>query len=732
MPAVGVGAAVEVAALQRAAADTGQAVDLRLTGGGQSRGAVTVAQTAAVVASGEAAQPHGAVADVLGEQGAQRVGGLDGAVVDTGQSAGIDRGVVGRDNDGGAVGLAGEDAQRAVAGRAAGEVAAHQPADIECAVIVGYQAVVAAAGGAHEAVAGGGAVGDNAVVPPGQHACIGADGAAVQLTVHPHGLTAAGHQHGIAYLAAAGYGGEHTDAAAAVGHEGHAGNRMAVAVVLGREAVGTVDGRLLPDTGVGRVAGPVIGGIVDVPLLQIGAGAGTGGVVGVVQAQSVEMACGAEIDGIGRTGAGGDALGEVGVEVVGAAAHCHLLPEGGMGAGGGRHGGGERHREQIIGLTVVVGGVPRAGGGQGDAGRTAGDGKAPACGRLLGQGHGVAVAHDGLCLGQTVHIAAEEAVGAVAVYLVVHQRVGLELSLPVTVVLQRCQPGVGVGAQALIQQVVGMAVAAGWRGKHAVQPVDVGAECIAAQLVVGAAVGALQRRVAVGQVAPQIEYVVDGRGGASGQPHGGGIDVLCVAVEGAGAVRGLGAVQRAVDQTGSAGPGSLIAHGVAIGQGGISPLSRAAHQSAGDGRGEVAVGVGAADGDMSACIAHQSAGIGAAADGGGGEAAADGELLTGHTHQTACLPAGDAGGHTGGVLGGHTGEIAPPCVEVHGAVADGDGPAGAANERACGTGGGSGLDAGEGHMVDASGEAGEQSHVRCAGRGHGEPIDGGLHGSAVL
>ena len=135
---------------------------------------------------------------------------------------------------------------------------------------------------------------------------------------------------------------------------------------------------------------------------------------------------------------------------------------------------------------------------------------------------------------------------------------------------------------------------------------------------------------------------------------------------------------------------------------------------------------------MSACIPHQSAGIGAAADGGGGEAAADGELLTGHTHQTACLPAGDAGGHTGGVLGGHTGEVAPPCVEVHGAVADGDGPAGAANERACSTGGGSGLDAGEGHMVDASGEAGEQSHVRCAGRGHSEPIDGGLHGSAVL
>ncbi len=133
--------------------------------------------------------------------------------------------------NGGAVGLAGEDAQRAVAGRAAGEVAAHQPADIECAVIVGYQAVVAAAGGAHEAVAGGGAVGDNAVVPPGQHACIGADGAAVQLTVHPHGLAAAGHQHGIAYLAAAGYGGEHTDAAAAVGHEGHAGNGVAAIAV---------------------------------------------------------------------------------------------------------------------------------------------------------------------------------------------------------------------------------------------------------------------------------------------------------------------------------------------------------------------------------------------------------------------------------------------------------------------------------------------------------------------
>ena len=65
------------------------------------RAVKTVAQTAAGVASGEAAQPHGAVADVLGEQGAQRVGGLDGAVVDTGQSAGIDRGVVGRDNDGG-------------------------------------------------------------------------------------------------------------------------------------------------------------------------------------------------------------------------------------------------------------------------------------------------------------------------------------------------------------------------------------------------------------------------------------------------------------------------------------------------------------------------------------------------------------------------------------------------------------------------------------------------------
>ena len=95
--------------------------------------------------------------------------------------------------------------------------AAHQSADIERAVIVGRQPVIMAVGDALEAVAGGGAVGNNAIVPPGQHTGIDLNGAAVQPSGQAHRLLIL-PQHGeIAHLTAAGHGGKQPHAAAGAG-----------------------------------------------------------------------------------------------------------------------------------------------------------------------------------------------------------------------------------------------------------------------------------------------------------------------------------------------------------------------------------------------------------------------------------------------------------------------------------------------------------------------------------
>ena len=452
---VGVCAAVQIAALGRAAAGTGQAVYLRLTGGGQGRGAVAIGQCAAGVFTGEAAQPHRTAAHVQRLQHTQRVAGLDAASgVAAGKPAGVDGGIVGGYLHQGAVGLAGEDAP------AVGlvvQVAAHQAAHIDCAVLIGQYAHAAV-----EAVAGHGTVADRAVVPPGQHTHVDDGGAALDQPAALHTLRPRGQQRHVPHRTRGRDHGKHTHVVPGA-HEGHALDGVAVAVVGGPEAAGLAivfgcagDGRLgADDRTVARIVRPEIRGVGNVALLQEGGPARGRVVVVVMAAQLVQMARRPQIDRAGnavRAAAGGHCLGEVGVELVASLIDGHRPVE----APAVRDLGGQRaDGVQVIGDALIAVGIVQGGGIQHRTHRAALHRDGLCAAQRRGQGHGVAVADDSLVIGQIVHVAAEEARRIVRVPLVVHQCLGLKLRLPVAVVAHSRQQRIGVGAQTLAQQVVG-------------------------------------------------------------------------------------------------------------------------------------------------------------------------------------------------------------------------------------------------------------------------------------
>ena len=119
---------------------------------------------------------------------------------------------------------------------------------------------------------------------------------------------------------------------------------------------------------------------------------------------------------------------------------------------------------------------------------------------------------------------------------------------------------------------------------------------------------------------------------------GGGVGELFTAVQpGTGAVTGVDDVavgQLTAHQT-RHDVGLLEAGGVAVPQGDIRRADAAADEAAGGAGGvEVAVSVGMfhIDGAGAADIAHQTAGVAAALQHGGGEAVADGEIIAAATH----------------------------------------------------------------------------------------------------
>ena len=608
---VGVCAAVQIVALGRAAAGAGQAVYLRLTGGGQGRGAVAVGQCTAGVFTGEAAQPHRAVAHVQRLQHTQRVAGLDAAAgVAAGKPAGVDGGIVGGYLHQGAVGFAGEDAP------AVGlvvQVAAHQAAHIDCAVLIGQYAHAAA-----EAVVGHGTVADRAVVPPGQHTHVDDGGAALDQPAALHALRPRGQQRHVPHRTRGRDHGEHAHVVPRA-HEGHALDGVVVAVVGGPEAAGVahirrvcraVD-RLLAGDGIGGtgVCSPPIGGVVNIPLLpERGVHRGRGKVV-VMAAQLVQMARRPQIDRAGnavRAAAGGHCLGKVGVELVRAPVDAHAVVE--VRGGGICAGGQHIYRVQIIGRPTVGTGEVRGSSSIESLGFAAIRHRKCTAQRR-GQGHGVAIADDSLVIGQIVHVAAEEARRGVLIPLIVHQRLGLKLRLPVAVVVHSRQQRIGVGAQTLAQQVVGHSgVRAGGGEGGAVQCCQ---ERCGAHLRIGQALGCPGKAVDAPsvQAAGQVEYRADIRGSPFRR---GGVYDLGRAGEGAGAVRAVRVGQPPGHKACCCIGGHLVSGGIAISERQTANAAGRAHQPSGRWRGEVAVGVGPADADSALRVAHQAGGGGAA------------------------------------------------------------------------------------------------------------------------
>ena len=238
------------------------------------------------------------------------------------------------------------------------QVAAHQAAHIDCAVLIGQYAHAAA-----EAVAGHGTVADRAVVPPGQHTHVDDGGAALDQPAALHALRPRGQQRHVPHRTRGRDHGKHTHVVPRA-HEGHALDGVAVAVVGGPEAAGlahirrvcrAVD-RLLAGDSIGGtgVCSPPIGGVVNILLLpERGVHRGRGKVV-VMAAQLVQMARRPQIDRAGnavRAAAGGHCLGKVGVELVRAPVDAHAVVE--IRGGGICAGGQHIYRVQIIGRPTV-------------------------------------------------------------------------------------------------------------------------------------------------------------------------------------------------------------------------------------------------------------------------------------------------------------------------------------------------------------------------------------------
>lgn len=128
-------------------------------------------------------------------------------------------------------------------------------------------------------------------------------------------------------------------------------------------------------------------------------------------------------------------------------------------------------------------------------------------------------------------VGATEAVAAVGIDLVVHQCTGLELSLPVAVVGQSHQTGIGVSAQAhAVHQVIGHGVAAaGLSGEGVVEVLRDGVGPVAAAplLIVGKD-RAVHVVVAVGHIVGAGDI---GLAGGDIRRLGGGVGELFTAVQ---------------------------------------------------------------------------------------------------------------------------------------------------------------------------------------------------------
>ena len=575
----------------------------------------------------------------------------------------------------------------------------------------------------------GGAVVDRALVAAGQ----GADAGGLQreLTFQRNGtILICGEQYNIAQGAPVQT--EHTDIAGAVGVDGAGkggrcdGIAAAVVGVDERLAVRGTDRRLR----VHRETGVAV--VVDGALLQEDGCLVQQGTVGIViQAQVMQMTGRADANlrrGAGQGGALDHAADEVGIEEVGDVIHRHLTVEGGGHLTGIDQRIGQAYQPvaaaDILSVPKRVSIFYTAQGiGDGDGVR-----------RLGAVDHAVAVVHDGAAGTEGGAVGTQETVGAVAVFFIVGQRAGLEIRLPVAVVGQTGEPGVGVGAQAhVVHEVVGHGVAC-LRGKGGAQ--DLYALCA----VLAAPFGVIDEAGA-GQIVPAGEQVIDSvyvsrvRAGSGGLD--GGVGQLHVGAQAdAGTVTGLEAVaagELTAGETGG-GAGALEAGGVAVGQGDIGGAVAGAYQAAGDavigGGVQVAVRVGMVHSQSStARIAHQAAGIADALNHGSREAAADGQRAVAAACQTARRAAAEPD-----VLFGLGAEFVAGGTEIHLTVED-LGLAAETAGQAAGIAGGGDVGAAEAQVFQRAGEGGKKTAV--AGGVHGQTVndwvvDLAVHGGLAL
>ena len=431
-----------------------EAVDLRARHGAQGRGAVAVADGALIVA--HKAGDHGTAADLRQFDAAEGVALADvaAAVVHTHQTAGtIAPGIGAGAGDAGNIGAACLDQAL---------VAAHQTAEV-----VGAAAV----GAAGQPVAGNGAVFDRAAVFTGQYACIHrfpldiaaqfGGGGFFQRFLRCHddvlqrSLRKAEQADGKAVLPAG---------------KGNAGDDMTAAVIAVLKGSGFClsDGSLLRDRFPAlAVLCPDIGAVINVPLLLEGGIFVQNLLVGVfvvICAQVIELPRRADADQLRCSGFGRQrSLGKMGVVVVclaRRAAYRQLRVEAVRDISDILH-QIRRQGQQVVGLrcAVLVGDL------NGDLVLRfqfiglAVNRHLHVFLRLGFVDHAVAVAQHRF-VGQRLNVGAEEAVVGPTVPLVVHQCAVFKLRLPVAVMGQVFQLGIGVQRQAqTFHQVVGIGIA---------------------------------------------------------------------------------------------------------------------------------------------------------------------------------------------------------------------------------------------------------------------------------
>ena len=706
-------------------------------------------------------------------QGCGAVGLLDPSVVPTGKAGDADLASLGERHldvakiiavaDGAAVPVPAHEAADVHGGVQAGHadggavrgavlngavVLAHQSAHVEAAVGVAVERAVRTG----DVVSGRRAVIDDARVASREDAHIDAlvDGDVrlaldVEARVRLIGLIVR-HQRHVADRAAVEA--EHAHVVAVDADKAHVGDLEAVPVIARLEGMGRVpaDGQLggdhiaAPAPGdppVGRgarrravEAGPVVAGEADVPPLDKAADRGGGGEVSIiVAAHGVQMPGRPHHDRIAAVQPGlvlgqHRRLGKMGVEIVEVGA---LRPDGlGMDLHPAIESG--LHRVLVHDLAgeghdhiFVDAALPDRVADRGVHFR----------GRLVGRlvdgdgdrgGHGVpveaeddavAVAHHHAGLLQRgVHVGAEEAVGAVVVFLVIHQRAGLEFCLPVAVVPVDLQSRIGIGAERLAPQVVGHRVSGGGRK-------------LFAQLFPQVLAGAGHGRGARGIHAVVVGEIVDLTGGSDAcrrridPRRGGGRHI-------ADGIAPLSVLERPVDQPGSGLRRHLETGRVAVGHGrGLA----AGREAAGMRAVEIAVRVGRLHLQSAAGqdLAHQTAAALRSAEHRRGEAvddrhgAAVGGAVEPHRADQAARRLTEEPGirivlDSDAAVGGR---------QVHAAAADGIVPVpGGAGQRAHGLA--LDADAGEGQVfhLRAAGEHGKQSAVLRAA--DAEPRDGAV------